>query len=432
MGQLAQLEQRRQRQQGQAKVTENRVAAASVLAKSRARTRGGPSAAGLSLSSLKIHLVVFQPTPFCNINCSYCYLPNRDSKKRITVEIVEAAIRNAAASDLLGDELSVIWHAGEPLAVPASFYGEAFRRIRAELPPRCAVGHAIQTNGMLIDEQWCELFHEFDVGVGVSLDGPSFVHDAHRRTRAGKGTHAQVMRGIELLRAYAIPFHVIAVVTRESLDHADEIFHFFLDQGIAEIGFSVDELEGENRASTLEGEEERFDAFLRRIMALASEHRERIRVREFERADRLIRRGLETYRMNGIEYPQNAQVTPFAITSVDCEGNFSMFSPELLGQRSAEYGDFVLGNVMRDSFSSVFKNPAFMHLYHAIRAGVDQCRRDCEYFDLCGGGAPANKFYENGTFASGQTQYCRRSIQGPLIQRLDLLDRPIGTETRSI
>jgi uncharacterized protein len=370
---------------------------------------------------LKIGLLVFQPTPFCNINCGYCYLPNRDSKKRITLEIVEAAIRNAAASELIGNELSVIWHAGEPLVVPASFYAEAFRRIAALLPPGCAAGHAIQTNGTLIDEQWCELLRRFEVGVGVSLDGPSFVHDAHRRTRAGKATHAQVMRGIDLLRTHAIPFHVIAVVTRESLDHADAIFRFFLDQGIAEVGFSVDELEGENRASTLAGEEERFDAFLRRIMALACEDRERIRVREFERADRLIRHGLATYRAYGIDYPQNAQVMPLAITSVDCEGNFSMFSPELLGQRSEEYDNFVLGNVMRDSFADVLESPAFLRLHGAIRAGVDQCRRDCEYFELCGGGAPANKFYENGTFASGETQYCRRSVQKPLIELLELL-----------
>src|ERR1700759_3504912 len=81
-----------------------------------------------------ISLLVLQPSPFCNINCDYCYLPNRTSKKRMGLEIVAAAIEKVFAADLVSGPLTVIWHAGEPLAVPISYYEKAFDQIRDKTP----------------------------------------------------------------------------------------------------------------------------------------------------------------------------------------------------------------------------------------------------------------------------------------------------------
>src|SRR5258707_6823477 len=78
-----------------------------------------------------ISLLVLQPSPFCNINCDYCYLPNRTSKKRMPLEIVGATMEKVFAADLVFDPLTVIWHAGEPLAVPISYYASV-RRNTAE------------------------------------------------------------------------------------------------------------------------------------------------------------------------------------------------------------------------------------------------------------------------------------------------------------
>jgi uncharacterized protein len=98
---------------------------------------------------------------------------------------------------------------------------------------------------------------------------------------------------------------------------------------------------------------------------------------------------------------------------VDCDGNFSSFSPELLGLRSAEYGDFVLGNVHRDAFDDAATAARVARMDRAIGAGIERCRRDCSYFRLCGGGAPANKWYENADLRSSETLYCRSMIQRP-------------------
>jgi len=155
--------------------------------------------------ALQTRLLILQPTPFCNIDCSYCYLPDRGDRSRMTVETVAAVAQRLLEDGLLGPELSVVWHAGEPLAAPPDFYEAAFGVLQQALGAHSELTHCIQTNATLIDERWCELFLRHGVKIGVSIDGPAALHDRHRRTRGGRGTHAQVMRGVALLRRHGIP-----------------------------------------------------------------------------------------------------------------------------------------------------------------------------------------------------------------------------------
>ena len=85
------------------------------------------------------------------------------------------------------------------------------------------------------------------------MDGPAFLHDAHRVTRTGLPTHAAVMRGIDWLARRRIPFQVICVLTADALDHADAIVDFFLQNGIGDVGFNMEETEGANTHSSLDG-----------------------------------------------------------------------------------------------------------------------------------------------------------------------------------
>ena len=126
------------------------------------------------------------------------------------------------------------------------------------------------------------------------------------------------------------------------------------------------------------------------------------------------------------EPPRLQETTPFAIVSVDCDGNFSSFSPELLGLPSAEYGDFVLGNVHTHGFAAAAQSPRFAAIDAAIGAGIARCRQTCGYFRLCGGGAPANKYFENGSFDSAETLFCRFTRQSMLDVLLDKLETVPG------
>ena len=100
--------------------------------------------------------------------------------------------------------------------------------------------------------------------------------------------------------------------------------------------------------------------------------------------------------------------------NVDALGNVSSFSPELLGLKNAAYGDFILGNINTDSLQQMRASPVMAAMTRDIRAGVEQCARNCEYFSVCGGGAPVNKLFENGTFASDRTKFCSLTQMTPV------------------
>lgn len=340
----------------------------------------------------------------------YCYLPFRQSTQRIKTAILEQIFRRAFESSALGDHFTVVWHAGEPLVLPIAFYRGALDVIARYNSGGVAVSHSFQTNGTLVTPEWCQFIRENNLRIGVSVDGPEFLHDRHRKTRSGDGTWNRVTRGIATLHEHQIPFHVITVLTNDSLDHADEIFEFYRQHGIREIGFNIEEIEGVNRTSSLMEERiyDRFTAFMSRFYDLVKGSSEPFLVREFQSAASAILSG-------GLPAgAQGQQTTPFAIISVDCHGNFSTFSPELLGQQSAEYGDFTFGNVITDSFDSILWTVKYCAVAHDIAAGIQRCRENCEYFTYCGGGAPVNKYFENGSFESTETMFCRLSKQAIL------------------
>ncbi|HEY0377083.1 MAG TPA: cyclophane-forming radical SAM/SPASM peptide maturase GrrM/OscB [Pyrinomonadaceae bacterium] len=373
----------------------------------------------------KIGLLILQPTPFCNINCSYCYLPNRDVKERMSAETFTKILERLVESKLVGDKIGLVWHAGEPLALPLNYYSEIFDKI--ELFPSLAgkVTHSIQTNGMIINDEWCQFFLKHSVSVGVSIDGPDFLHDACRKDRRGRGTLARVLGGVECLKRHGVRFHVISVVTSNSLNYAEEIFRFFLDLGVTNLGFNIEEKEGANNSTSLEtcDTDERVKEFFRRTYELQRRYGNRLKIREFDRAFRAIA-------VSDPETPENMdrlndQATPIKILSVDYAGNFSTFSPELLGMNDPEHGDFIFGNVYEDTFESIWTRPNFIETLVEINKGVEKCKADCEYFSLCGGGAPSNKLYENGTFESAETMYCKYTIKYPLDIALSELEKQL-------
>jgi len=172
----------------------------------------------------QIQLLVVQPTPFCNIDCRYCYLPDRANKAVVSEATLRNLFAQVFASGWAKEGLSVVWHAGEPLVLPVSFYRRAFALIDELKPDGLAVTHSFQTNGTLVDDAWCEFITETKVSVGVSVDGPQRLHDKNRVTRSGRGTFDKTIAGIRRLRALGVPFHVISVLTADSLAAPQEMF----------------------------------------------------------------------------------------------------------------------------------------------------------------------------------------------------------------
>jgi uncharacterized protein len=371
-----------------------------------------------------INLVVIQSTSFCNLNCDYCYLPDRQTKNQLSLDLIPTIMKTVLESPFIGGDFTILWHAGEPLALPVSFYDQATYLIReAEEKYKTQpiqIFQSLQTNATLINQAWCDCFLRNGIYVGVSLDGPAFLHDIHRQTYRGLGTHAATMRGISLLQKNQIPFNVIAVLTEDSLDYPEEIFNFFLENGITEVGFNMEEAEGVHQSSTLNqpGIESRYRAFIQRFWELTVKTKGVFRLREFETMCTLA---YGNFRLESTDMNK-----AFVIVNFDYQGNFSTFDPELLAVKIEPYGDLILGNVLRDTFVSVCDGEKFRQIYQDMSAGVELCRQNCDYFGLCGGGAGSNKYWENGTFNSSETKACRYRIQAIADVVLEGLENSLG------
>lgn len=371
----------------------------------------------------RIQLLVVQPTPFCNINCRYCYLPDRANKAVVSEDTLRNLFEQVFDSGWAGDALSVVWHAGEPMVLPIEFYRRAFALIDALKPAELSLSHSFQTNGTLIDDAWADFIVEARVNLGVSVDGPRHFHDLNRVNRAGRGTFDKAIAGVRLLRRRGVPFHVISVLTAESLGSPREMFDFYVDEGIEHVCFNVEESEGAHRSKSFRqsGIDEAYYRFLSEFWRLSAAHPGKVKfIREIDEAQRNVLRPREAKFSNQL-------TTPFAVTSVDWSGNVATFSPELLGLKNASYGDFILGNVNRDRLVELVDRPVLARMRADIDAGVAMCKERCEYFSVCGGGEPVNKLTENGSFATSETTYCRMTKMRAtdlILDRLEQLGMP--------
>jgi uncharacterized protein len=345
-------------------------------------------------------LVVLQPTPYCNIDCRYCYLRGRDDRRVMASSVVEAVAGKLLARMARDAAPTLVWHAGEPTVVPLAWYENAYRVLRAAAPP--ATVFSLQSNGIAISDDWVAFLRRTGTRVGLSIDGPQQFHDARRRTRADGPTWAAAMRGLGRLQAAGIVPNVISVLHPDCLDAADAFFAFYRDHGITQVAFSVDETAGAHASSSFAGADhrDRMSGFLHRLMGLALAGRYPLHIREIERIAGVLA---------GRQEIDNEQVEPWAVIAVAANGDMTSFSPDFM--ELAAPSDFRFGNVLRDDIDAVLNGGAVRRVAAEIRAGVEACRATCRYFDICGGGAPINKMAENGSLSSAETSFCRLSIQ---------------------
>ncbi|MCB1230543.1 MAG: GRRM system radical SAM/SPASM domain protein [Verrucomicrobiae bacterium] len=378
-----------------------------------------------TMEQLFLGVLVIQPSPFCNINCDYCYLPHRTSTRRMEFPVLEKTMSRVFESGLVGPPFVLLWHAGEPLAVPVSWYEEAFEIINRFPGAKEKVLHTFQSNGTLLNDQWCEFIKKHNVGIGLSIDGPEFIHDFHRKTRKGEGTHAKAMRGAETLKKAGIDFGVVSVISDYSLNYPDEIYEFFRDMEIDGVGFNIEEVEGVNAESSLDqAEEDRVFQFLQRVFERNKADGFPLHIREFENARENILAPQANQAPDGRYY--NLEVDPLAMLNVDCFGNFSTFSPELLGQVTDKYETFTFGNVAKQGPFEATDSEAFQKVLADIESGNRKCAESCPYWEYCGGASPSNKYYENGTFDSAETRHCRCMVQMPMQIVLSDLEERFG------
>ena len=356
-----------------------------------------------------LQLLVLQPTAFCNLDCDYCYLPDRTRRSRMELATVQAAATFAAQLGAQNEIFRILWHVGEPLVVPPDWYRSA-HQVLSEVLGANRIELHFQTNATLLTPAWISFLRSDPrIRLGISLDGPAHLNDAHRRTRSGHGTYAKVMTAIEAVRQAGIPFNVIAVITADTLDHADELYDFFRELEPELLALNPEEMDGQNSCSSLRTphNELRYRRFLRRFAERVLQDKFALKVREFVRIEAQLR---QFGRSTPAPLTGNRTNSPWAILSVDWKGNLHTFSPELLGTDLPGVGTS-LGSVLTDTPAEISLSPRFKRLVEEIERGIRKCRETCDYFRCCGGGSPSNKWGENGSFSSSETSYCRLTVK---------------------
>ena len=142
---------------------------------------------------------------------------------------------------------------------PLSFYKKAVELQRKYAGGR-QIANAIQTNGTLLTDEWCEFFKENNWLVGISIDGLQGFHDAYRRTPSGDGSWQKVMNGIRLLKKHGVEWNAMAVVNNLNADKPLDFYHFFKEHGCTYLQFSpiverlIDHPDGRRLAHLNDGE----------------------------------------------------------------------------------------------------------------------------------------------------------------------------------
>lgn len=180
------------------------------------------------------HLLAKPSGSTCNIDCTYCFFLSKEAlypndKSRMSASTLEAYIRQLLESHRVPD-VTVAWQGGEPTLMKLEFFQHAVELVEKYRRPEQTVKHTFQTNGLLLDDDWCRFFKQHDFLVGLSVDGPRELHDTYRLDRRGKGTFDLVMKGWQALRRHEVDFNILCTVNAANQHHGRAVYRFFRDE----------------------------------------------------------------------------------------------------------------------------------------------------------------------------------------------------------
>jgi uncharacterized protein len=343
--------------------------------------------------------IILQPTSLCPLACTYCYLPERHLPQAMTPPVAAAV---AAGVEPDWSPIEIVWHGGEPLAAGRTRFVsllESFEPLRRS----GRVQHKVQTGGTLITDAWCELFEQYEIGVGISIDGPRPVN-LHRVDRIGRPMFDRIMTGVETLKQHHIPFIVLAVVSQDGTSRAHDVLDFLRDLGARWVGFNIEAHEGANIHGAIPAMAQ-AQRFWRDAFTWCTQNRE-MTVWEVERLLGFL---------GSTPATRAADARHDLIPTVGWNGDVVLLSPELLGVRDARYGDFVAGNVLTDSLPNILGRTAELSYVQEFLIGLERCKATCEFFSYCQG-AHGDDGYDRPWVVRDDRRSCRQHADNSDLQ----------------
>ena len=337
----------------------------------------------------------------CNLDCEYCYYLKKEKlypkgeSFRMPDDILEQYI--VQHIDAYPDPvINFSWHGGEPTVLGLDYFHKIVALQRKYRPPSRRITNAIQTNGTLLDEEWCRFLAAEDFAVGISLDGPQEMHDRYRVTKSGHSTHDQALRGFKLLQKYRIPNDLLCVVNAHNVQHPTRVYRFFRQVGATYIGFLPlvePRPKGTNGVSQDSVPAEAFGSFLCTIFdEWMNRDIGRLKVQIIEEASKTA-------------FGQEHSLCIFRRTCGDVpviEHNGDFFSCDHFVDPKHR-----LGNIQESSLATCLESPAQRAFGEAKWDTLPRYCRVCGVLEMCHGGCPKNRFLHTPDGEPGLNYLCQ-------------------------
>jgi uncharacterized protein len=321
--------------------------------------------------------------PLCNIQCEYCYYSKHQpqdqkiSSFRMPPDLLERYIvQHMEAST--APVITFSWHGGEPTILGLDYFRRIIEIQKKHLPRDRNVFNGMQTNGMLIDDEWARFLASENFGVGLSLDGPPELHDPYRQTRGKEGTHKQVVQAFHRLRRYGLTCDILCAVHDRNVLHPLQVYRFFKEIGGQYIGFLpvVEFSDGNPASHTVPSK-----AFGDFLCAVFDEWKERdigrITVQVFEEAARPIQ-GLDHSLCIFRKTCGDVPVIEFDGTVYSCD--------HFVDEKHQ------IGNIKETELGRLLNSPGQKEFGRAKWSSLPRYCRECEVLNMCYGGCPKDRF----------------------------------------
>ena len=218
--------------------------------------------------------VMIKPaSSLCDMHCSYCFYNDVAASRHkaslglMSRETAAAMLKNIFCELEPGDHITFAFQGGEPGLAGLEFFSYFADEAKKLASPAVKIHYAFQTNGLMIDEDWCRFFKAYKFLIGLSLDGDAALHNRNRRDNQGKGTFGAVMKAKRLLDRFKVDYNILCVLTSENARRAHKIWDFILREEIRYIQFipCLEPLDGQAPTALTSEKFYRFysDIFLR-------------------------------------------------------------------------------------------------------------------------------------------------------------------------
>lgn len=372
----------------------------------------------LDVMPLKNIVVMLKPaSSACNLRCKYCFYADVSAARAVrsyglmSPETVDRIIAQLFADLEPGDHLTLALQGGEPTLAGLELFRHLTAAVSAHTLPGITVSYALQTNGTLLDEQWCAFLKEHAFLVGLSLDGPAAYHDANRVDHTGSGTFHQVLEAKKRLDRWGIPYNVLMTLTNALARHPQQVWRFILEQELGFVQFTpcLGAFDAQHDPYALTPE--RYAAFYSTIFEKWYAHYRNghyVSIKLFDDLVNLLAFG--QCNACGLLGQCQRQII------VEADGSVYPCDFYVLDEYRA-------GDLAQERLRTVFEAPAMTSFLSRIREPLPLCT-DCPYRSICGGGCQRMRhevFYRPGDTQCGHRQLLDRI--GPRLMELARFSR---------